>query len=142
MINIINTASDAMITPSTVADVGICYYDYEAESIMELSSIAINTCSVSPISPILKKYYLICTIPLTEVSVSIDARIDAQMYFGAKIISNEIEPSIADFDNLIEFNTARVLNPPLDHLIPVWVLLYPKVNSTINLQMEIKIEAE
>ena len=38
MINIINTASDTMINASTVSDIGICYYDYETETLKELLS--------------------------------------------------------------------------------------------------------
>lgn len=142
MINVINTASDAMITPSTVADVGICYYDYETETIMELSSIAINMCSVSPVSPIIKKYYLIATDPFAEVNISLNATVDDKRYFGAKIIVNEIEPNISDFDGLIEFNSGKVLNPLQNHLIPVWILITPKVSANMDIQMTITIEAQ
>lgn len=141
MINIINTASDAMITPSTVTDIGLCYYNYETEEILELSSIAINTCSVSPMSPVIKKYYMIAGTAFAAVSVAIGATDNAKRFFSAKIIVNEITPAIANFDDLIEFNTARIGNPLVGHLIPVWILIEPKISANINLDMSINIEA-
>lgn len=142
MINIINTASDAMINPSTVTSVGICFYDYEEESIKELSSVDINMCSVSPFSPVIKKYYLICNDSFSYVNIKILSNIDNVRYFGAKIITNEIEPVVADFLPLTEFNTAKVLNPLMNHLVPVYILIYPKVSANINLEINIEIEAD
>lgn len=142
MINIINTASDDMITPSSVDQVGVCYYDYETESILELSSIAINMCSVSPITPVIKKYFLIADDPFMYVDVSLVVSATTSAYFGAKLIVNEVQPSISDFDALIEFNTAKVVNPLQNHLIPIWILMYPKASASIDINMSIRIEAE
>ncbi len=142
MINIINTASDDMITPSSVDQIGVCYYDYETESILELSSIAINMCSVSPITPVIKKYFLIAEDAFAYVDVSLVVSETTSVYFGAKLIANEVQPSISDFDTLVEFNTAKVVNPLQNHLIPIWILMYPKVSASIDIQMAIQIEAE
>lgn len=142
MINIINTASDGMITPSSVDQVGVCYYDYETESILELSSIAVNMCSVSPITPVIKKYFLVAESVFTYVDVSLEVSETTSRYFGAKLIANEVQPSISDFDGLTEFNLAKVINPLQNHLIPIWVLMYPKISASIEIEMALKIGAE
>ncbi len=142
MINIINTASDGMITPSSVNQVGVCYYDYETESILELSSIAVNMCSVSPITPVIKKYFLVAESVFAYVDVSLEVDETTSRYFGAKLIANEVQPSISDFDGLTEFNLAKVVNPLQNHLIPIWILMYPKISASIEIEMALKIEAE
>lgn len=141
MINIINTASDGMITGTTVDGVGLCYYNYETEEILELSSIAINSCSVSPMSPIIKKYYMIAETAFSYVNISISATAIDARYFSAKMIVNEVTPNKNDFDDLTEFNMAVVGNPLVNHLIPVWILIEPKISANIDISMAINIEA-
>ena len=96
MINIINTASDAMITGGTVSDIGLCYYDYETETILELSSLDINECSIAPMLPIIKKYYLVADTlaPLSYIKIKLDASVDDKLYIGTKVLINEVKPVV------------------------------------------------
>ena len=73
---------------------------------------------------------------LCKSATTIDAR-----YFSAKIIVNEVTPNKNDFDDLTEFNMAVVGNPLVNHLIPVWILIEPKISANIDISMAINIEA-
>jgi hypothetical protein len=141
MINIINTASDTMINASTVSDIGICYYDYETETLKELSSLIVNACSVIPMSGVIKKYYLIAENTYSYAKIRLIAENTDKLLFDAKVIINEIEPSINDFDNLTSFNTATVTNPLTGHLIPVWIYIEQKISSSTSINMTLELEA-
>ncbi len=142
MINIINTASDTMINATTVSDIGICYYDFSTETLKELSSLTINACSVVPLAGVIKKYYLIVDNAYGYASVQLSSTETNKLFFDAKVIINEIEPSVSDFDNLISFNKAKVLNPLQGHLIPVWIYIEQKVSSSANINMALTLEAD
>ncbi len=142
MINIINNAYDGMISGSTVSDVGLCYYDSFSETIMELSSIAVNECSIHPLAPVIRKYYLVINAPTQIGSVIISATCNNIANVGAKIIIGEIAPQLSDFDNLIFYNEAKILNPVHGHLIPVWVYIEQLISSNIQSVLSIELTAE
>lgn len=141
MITTAAVAQDNMIEEGTIANsVGLCYYDPFEETIKEFDATS-NIMAVNPYERILKKYYLVANDALSIVTIGL-VNTESVATYSAKVIISEIKPNFELFDELTSFNTFKIANPQLGHLIPVWILLESLLPITTQTNMSITLDYE
>ena len=145
MATIILSPQSAVIDVNTVSEsVGLCYFDPETESLLELDTLPDMFLAVEPGSYAIRKFYMVMD-PIDIVTyskISIVSTDYNSAAYSVKVIISENEPPIDSFQILPSYNGFVVTNPPQGDFLSVWLLVenISKVNEIINIDIELEYE--
>ncbi|RLA65126.1 MAG: hypothetical protein DRQ78_05525 [Epsilonproteobacteria bacterium] len=145
MATITQSPETATIDEDTVDQaVGLCYFDPETESLIEISQLPDMFLSVEPEGASIRKFYIV-TSPsesIMWVQLFLESNdYNATTYSIKVIISNE-EPPVSAFDILPSYNSFRINNPPMGDFMSAWLLIenISKVNEIVDIGLKLQYE--
>ena len=145
MATILLSPESAVIDANTVSEsVGLCYFDPETETLLELDTLPDMFLSVEPDSYAIRKFYMV-TDPVDVLSYAkislISSAFNSETYSVKTIVSAE-EPPFDAFSVLPVYNSFTVTNPPQGDFLSVWILIenISKVNEIIDIDIELEYE--
>jgi len=145
MATIIQSPESAVIDSNTVSElVGLCYYDPETESLLELNKLPDTFLSVEPNSYAMRKFYMVMStedsVNYAQVSLKLADSNDES--YSVKVIISEDEPPFEAYAPLPSFNSFGVNHPPMGDFMNVWLLVenVVKVNEIVDISIELSYE--
>jgi len=143
MASIVQSPTSVIIDSNTVnASVGLCRFDLETESLLEIDGMAGIFLPIDTGGAVLNKMYLV-TDPvdvLNYVKLSFIEPEQNRDVYSIKVIISDEEPSFEAFDMLPSFNAYVVDNPMQGVFVAVWILVENFAPLDELLELEIEIE--
>lgn len=145
MATIIQSPESATIDSNTVTQlVGLCYFDPETESLLELDKLPDTFLSVEPNSFAMRKFYMVMSPDenVDYAQISLVLQDSNSSSYSVKVIISEDEPPFDAYSILPSFNSFGVNNPPRGDFMSVWLLIenIAKVNEIVNIGIELEYE--
>ena len=145
MATITQSPETATIDENTVDQaVGLCYFDPETETLIEISELPDMFLSVEPEGASIRKFYIV-TSPVdvvTWVQLFLDSNDFNATTYSIKVIISNDEPPISAFSILPSYNSFRINNPPMGEFLSVWLLIenISKVNEIVDIGLRLQYE--
>lgn len=142
-VDIIRAVESVEIDQETTSqEVGLCYFDPDTESLIELSAMTNPFISVEPFRAAIRKMFLVIkpNQTLSYIRAIPSLTEEQKELYGVKVIINHSEPSASDFSSLPEFNRYRVDSPAAGGFIPLWIYVESKVPAMHVLDLKIDVE--
>jgi hypothetical protein len=143
MASIVQSPTTVIIDDNTVNEsVGLCRFDYETESLLEIDSISGMFLPVDLGGAAMKKMYLV-TDPvdvLNYVKLSFKEPENNQNVYSIKVIISNEEPSFEAFSALPSFNTYVINNPAQGVFMSAWILVENLLSLDEIVELTIEIE--
>ncbi|RLA65294.1 MAG: hypothetical protein DRQ78_05385 [Epsilonproteobacteria bacterium] len=142
MATITQSPETATIDENTVDQaVGLCYFDPETETLIEISELPDMFLSVEPEGAAIRKFYMVMS-PVENINwvqlfiISNDFNTTT---YSIKVIISEDEPPISAFSILPSYNSYKIENPPIGEFLSVWLLIenISKVNEIVNVGLRL-----
>ncbi|RLA66539.1 MAG: hypothetical protein DRQ78_04110 [Epsilonproteobacteria bacterium] len=124
--------------------VGLCYFDLETETLIEIDKLPDMFLSVEPEGAAIRKFYMVMSPVdiVTWVQLFIISNDYNATTYSIKVIISEEEPPISAFSILPSYNSYRIDNPPMGEFLSVWLLIenISKVNEIVNIGLTLNYE--
>lgn len=145
MATIKQSPSSVVIDENTVErSIGLCYFDTQSETLIEISQLPDMFLSVEPEGSAVRKFYLV-TSPveiLSWVQIYMESSDPNSNTYSVKVIISEDEPPASAFDILPSFNSFKIINPTPGNFNSVWLLIEntSKANEIVGIDIRLTYE--
>lgn len=125
--------------------IGLCYFDPIEEVIFEIGNDSTYILGADPDVPVVHKLLVVTssTDRITKLRLSLNKTRIIEDKFDIKIQPGSVQPSIASFDDIPNFNSLSINGPiEANTIIPVYLYVktYGNISSLSNLPIDIEYE--